>query len=90
MDDWAWESYDLAESVVYGELTPKIPIERPTPVHTCTDDNNIGQRMSQIHLSVGQAYQETAAPVIQKRLAQAGLRLALILNEAAKPALAAD
>jgi hypothetical protein len=82
VDDWAWESHDLAESVVYGRLSPNIPVEKPVDVHSCADDNNIGQRMMDLHVSAGEKYQEAAAPVVQKRLAQAGVRLALILNDA--------
>jgi hypothetical protein len=87
-DDWAWESHDLADSIVYGELTPKIPIEPPVPVHSCADDNNVGARLLQVIVTAGQAYQDAVAPVVEKRIAQAGLRLALVLNEAAKSALA--
>ena len=86
VDDWAWESHDLAESFVYGKLAPKIPIETPVSVHTCADANDIGERMMQLHLVVDEAYQEAAAAVIQKQLARAGVRLAMILNEAARPA----
>jgi len=38
------------------------------------------------HFAVGTIYQEAAAPVVEKRVAQAGIRLAMILNEALKPA----
>ena len=86
VDDWAWESHDLAESVVYSHLSPKIPIEKPVPVRTCADDNNIGQRMLDLHVSAGEKYQQVSAPVVQERIAQAGLRLALILNDAAASA----
>jgi hypothetical protein len=82
VDDWAWESHDAAESVSYGELAPKIPIEIPVGTRTCRDANNIGERMSALHISVGDAYQSKAAPAVEERLAQAGLRLALILNQA--------
>jgi S1/P1 Nuclease len=84
VDDWAWESHDAAEIFVYGALTPKVGVEPNVPVHTCADDNNIGGRMLALHIAVGEAYQEQASPVIEKRLAQAGVRLALILNDAAK------
>lgn len=90
VEDWAWESHDLAVSIVYGELTPRIPIESPVPVHSCADDNNVGARLLQLNLTAGQAYQDAAAPVLEKQLAQAGLRLAMILNDAAKSALPAD
>ncbi|MGB7844285.1 MAG: S1/P1 nuclease [Candidatus Acidiferrum sp.] len=84
LDEWAWESHSLAESVVYGELTPKIPTESPVPIRSCADADNIGERMMQLHLYIGQSYQEAAAPVIQEQLARAGVRLAMILNDAAK------
>jgi hypothetical protein len=90
VDDWAWESHDLAESIVYGALVPKIPIEAPVAVHSCADADNIGERMMRLNLFAGQNYQEAAAPVVQERLAQAGLRLAMILNEAAKAVSAGD
>jgi len=35
---------------------------------------------------VGAIYQDAAAPVVEKRIAQAGVRLAIVLNEALKPA----
>ena len=34
VDDWAWESHDLAESYVYGELVPAMAIEPPVVVHS--------------------------------------------------------
>ncbi|HEY1483025.1 MAG TPA: S1/P1 nuclease [Candidatus Acidoferrum sp.] len=84
LDDWAWESHNVAESYVYGELVPAMAVEPPVPVHSCTDDNNIGERMLQMHFYAGQNYQEIAGPVVEERLALAGVRLAMILNEAAK------
>ncbi|MGC1417438.1 MAG: S1/P1 nuclease [Candidatus Acidiferrum sp.] len=84
VDDWVWEGYDFAESVTYGDLTPKIAIEPNVAVHSCSDDNNIGERMLQLRIVAGEAYQEKAAPVAEKRLAEGGVRLAMILNEAAK------
>ncbi len=82
VDDWTWESHDLAETVVYGALIPKVPVETPAPVHSCTDANNIGERMMHLNLFAGQAYQDDAASVVEKRVAQAGVRLAMILNDA--------
>ena len=84
VDDWVWEGYDFAESVTYGDLTPRIAIEPNVAVHSCSDDNNIGERMLQLKIVAGEAYQEKAAPVAEKRLAEGGVRLAMILNEAAK------
>jgi hypothetical protein len=81
--DWAWESHDLAESVVYGELHPKVPVETPVAMKSCSDADNMGARMLALHVTAGEAYQSKAAPIIQERLAQAGVRLAMILNDAA-------
>jgi hypothetical protein len=83
VEDWAWESHELAEKIVYEDLTPKIALEPPAAVHTCADDNNIGERLLKAHITAGEEYQEKAAPVVEERIAQAGVRLAMILNEAA-------
>lgn len=80
VDAWAWESHDLAEAVVYGDLTPKVPVEVPAVVHSCSDANDIGARMMHLNLFAGEKYQETAAPVVEERIAQAGVRLAMVLN----------
>lgn len=90
VDEWAWESHDLAEEIVYGALIPRVPVETPATVHSCTDANNIGERMLRLHLFAGEAYQQVAAPIVEERLAQAGLRLALILNDAAGSATRAN
>ena len=86
VEEWAWESHELAETVTYSQLIPKIPTEKPVIVHSCTDADNIGNRMMDLHLSAGRAYQAAAASRVEERLEQAGVRLALLLNEAAKPA----
>lgn len=82
VEDWAWESHDFAETIVYGALVPKVPVEVPAEVHSCADANHIGARMLQLNIFAGETYQEAAAPIVEQRLAQAGTRLALILNEA--------
>jgi len=84
IDDWAWESHEYAESNVYAPLTPKVAIEPPVPVHACTDDNNIGARMLAEHITLGDAYQDQAEPIVERQITIAGIRLAAILNEAAK------
>jgi nuclease S1 len=86
VDDWAWESHEQAEATAYGALSPKIAVEPNTPAHSCSDDNNIGQRLLQQHITAGETYQERAGPVVERRIAQAGVRLAMIFNEAAKTA----
>jgi hypothetical protein len=82
-DDWVWEGFEIAESVVYGNLRPKIAIEPNVAMHGCSDDNNIGQRLLQQNIAADEAYQEQAAAVAEKRLEEGGVRLAMILNEAA-------
>ncbi|HJX95144.1 MAG TPA: S1/P1 nuclease [Candidatus Acidoferrum sp.] len=84
VDEWVWEGYDFAENVVYGDLTPKVAIEPNVVVHSCSDDNNIGERLLHQNITAGEAYQEKAASVTEKRIAEGGVRLAMILNEAAK------
>jgi hypothetical protein len=84
VDEWVWEGYDFAENVVYGDLTPKVAIEPNVVLHSCSDDNNIGERLLHQNITAGEAYQEKAASVTEKRIAEGGVRLAMILNEAAK------
>jgi hypothetical protein len=86
LDDWAWEGHDIAEAAVYGNLTPKVNVEPNVAVHGCTDDNNIGDRLLQLNIVAGETYQEKAAPVVEKRIAEGGVRLAMILNDAVKAA----
>jgi len=87
LDAWAWESHDNALKTAYGAFSEAIPFEPVVPVNTCADNNNIGQRMLNKHLVIGPAYRDQAESVIEQRLAQAGIRLAMILNEAAKSGL---
>lgn len=86
LEDWVWEGFDLAENTVYGNLMPKLAVEPNVPVASCADDNNIGERLLQQKIVAGETYQEKAGVVVEKRLAEAGIRLAMIVNEAAKPA----
>jgi hypothetical protein len=62
----------------------------PVPVHSCADANNSGERVMHLGLYAGPAYQDTAAPVIQEQIALAGVRLAMILNDAAKSLAASN
>jgi hypothetical protein len=84
LDAWAWESHDHALETAYGAFSKPIAVEPDVPANACTDDNNIGQRMLHKHLVIGAAYRDQAASVAEERLAQAGIRLAMILNDAAK------
>jgi S1/P1 Nuclease len=84
VEDWVWEGFDFAENVAYLALTPKIAIEPNVAVHSCADDNNIGERLLHQNIVAGEVYQEKAAAVAEKRIAEGGVRLAMILNDAAK------
>ena len=81
IDAWAWESYQLATKKVYGKLPARIPAEAPQPVMSCADDNHISARMLKLNEHLDEPYQNTAAPIVRQRLAQAGARLALLLNQ---------
>jgi len=53
---------------------------------SCADGNHIAKRMLEKHLAVGETYQSNAAKAVESSLAEAGVRLAMILNDAVKPA----
>lgn len=82
VDDWAWESHDLAETIGYGALVPPVPVETPATVQSCADADHIGERMLRLNLFAGENYQDAAAPIVEQRIAQAGVRLAMLLNDA--------
>ena len=65
---------------------PFTTIEPNIAVHSCTDDNDIGERMLSEKIAADASYQEKAAPIAEKRIAEAGIRLALILNDVATKA----
>lgn len=88
VEDWAWESHDYAVSAVYAALVPPIPSEANVAVHSCSDANNVGERILHRHAVAGTTYQEIAGAVVEERIAQAGVRLAMMINEAAKGAAA--
>lgn len=81
VEDWAWESHELADSVVYAKLPVAIPVEKPEPVKGCSDDNHISTRMLNLHERVSQQYVDAVAPTIDQQIAKAGVRLAMVLNE---------
>lgn len=79
-DAWAWEGHQLAEEFAYGKLPKPIPIEKPVAVKDCSGDNNIMQRMFDLHEDLEQPYQDATAPVVRSQIAKAGTRLAMLLN----------
>jgi hypothetical protein len=81
VDAWAWESFQLARKKAYGKLPVHVAAETPQPVKSCTDDNHVSARMLKLNERLGDPYQTMASPVVKERLAQAGARLALLLNQ---------
>jgi len=84
VEDWAWESHERAESVAYVGFTQRIGVEPGVKLKNCSDNHHMGKRMFELHLAVSDAYQTNAARAAEAGLAEAGIRLAMILNEAAK------
>jgi hypothetical protein len=81
VDGWARESYQLAMKNVYGKLPVRIPVETPQSITSCADDNHVSTRMRDLNERLVEPYQNMAAPIVRQRLAQAGARLALLLNQ---------
>ena len=81
-DEWAWESHELAEKVVYGKLPHPLPIETPRTVTSCVDPSDPAShdRLLKIDENLADDYQNAAAPVVEEQLAKAGARLAALLN----------
>ena len=84
VERWAWESHERAEAEVYGAFPEKIGIEPDLKLKSCAENNHMGKRMFEKHLAVGETYQNRAGATVEISLAQAGVRLAMILNDAAK------
>lgn len=84
VDKWAWEVHERAESEVYDAFSTKVSIEPDVKPKNCSDNNHVGKRMFDKHLAADDAYQSRAAKTVEISLAEAGVRLALILNDAAK------
>jgi hypothetical protein len=81
VDAWAWESYQLAAKNVYDKLPVRIQVETPQAIMSCADDNHVSTRMLKLNERLEEPYQKMAIPIARKRLAQAGARLALLLNQ---------
>lgn len=82
--EWAWESHERAEKAAYGSFAQKIAIEPNSQLASCSENNHLGKRMLELHLVADDAYQSKAAQAVEKALAEAGIRLSVLLNEAVK------
>jgi hypothetical protein len=81
IDSWTWESHRLAAKYVYRNLPVHVPVEAPQTVKSCADDNQISVRMLKLNEHLTEPYQRGAVPIVRERLARAGARLALLLNQ---------
>ena len=81
INQWAGESNQLALKEVYGKLPVPIPVEAPQPIMSCADDNHVSARMLKLNERLEEPYQTMAVPIVRQRVAQAGARLALLLNQ---------
>jgi hypothetical protein len=77
VDDWAWESHQVALRKVYGPLSGILPKEPPMALASC-DVAPAAIRNAMVTLS--RHYVETNQPVVREQLAKAGIRLASLLN----------
>lgn len=84
VENWAWESHERAETYVYDGFPAKIAIEPDVNPKSCAENNHIGKRMFERHLAASEAYQTPAAKAAETGLTEAGVRLAMLLNDAAK------
>lgn len=84
VENWAWEVHERAETEVYDAFSVKFPVEPDVHPKGCSDNNHVGKRMFEKHLTADETYQARAAKTVEKGLAEAGVRLAMILNDAAK------
>ncbi len=75
VDDWVWESHQLAIADVYKAL--QIPTE---PVEFPASCNDAPLGISELQLRVSGAYLTDMEPVVRDQLMKAGLRLAKLLN----------
>jgi len=80
LDDWGWESHELAVHTAYGELPRQVPVLTPRSIESCADDD-IGPRMYQLHEAIDWNYLQAVSPVVRRQLARAGVRLAVVLNQ---------
>lgn len=80
VDDWAWESHEIAIADVYREL--RIPTEDVLFPASC---NDAPLEISDLQLEISSAYTGKMRPVVEEQLMKGGLRLAKLLNETFGP-----
>lgn len=76
VDDWTWESHELAISDVYQAL--RIPTEAVGFPASCAD---APLAIGELQLDISTAYIGNMKPVVENQLIKGGLRLAKLLND---------
>jgi hypothetical protein len=76
VDDWVWQSHELALADVYRVL--RIPVE---PVEFPASCNDAPLAIGDLQLRISTGYMGGMKPVVRDQLTKAGLRLATLLNE---------
>lgn len=77
--DWAWEGHDAAVTA-YRALPVNVPRDSNVQVNSCADNNHVGQRMADLHIALGERYDNVSRPIVEEQLTKAGVRLAGLLN----------
>ncbi len=76
VDDWVWESHELAVTDVYQALRiPTQPVEFPA---SCVD---APLAIGELQLDIPDIYLGNMKPVVEEQLIKGGLRLAKLLND---------
>ena len=70
---WVWEGHALANDMAYGKLA--IPVE--TAAVDCPGE---AQKIRELHIRIGDAYEHAVLPTVERQIAKAGYRLADVLN----------
>ena len=77
--DWAWEGHDIAFSA-YRALPANLPRDLNSQAGSCADNNHIAKRIGELHIVLGERYDNVSHPIVEEQLTKAGIRLAGLLN----------
>ena len=78
--NWTWQSHRFAARVAYGDLPVPVVVEPPVRISSCMDNNNVGQRLADLHERIDSMYFGQSVPVIELQLERAGTRLRVMIN----------
>ncbi len=76
VEDWTWESHELARKVIYEKL--HIPTEPALFPNGCAE---APAEITSFKAQIDSLYVDDMKPLVRDQLAKAGLRLAKVLNE---------